>query len=106
MPHIVQQGSERHKSWNDIWQSVSFSVLSVSSLENFDLVEVPVPEPGNGELLVRNLVMSVDPYMRGRMNDAKSYVPPFEIGGVMGGGAVARVVGTNNPAFEEGDIVE
>ena len=49
-------------------------------LDNFEVAEVPVPEPAEGQLLVRNLVMSVDPYMRGRMNEGKSYVPPFELG--------------------------
>ncbi|MCZ6545491.1 MAG: NADP-dependent oxidoreductase, partial [Chloroflexi bacterium] len=55
--------------------------------ENFELVERPMPEPGAGELLVRNVYMSVDPYMRGRMRDVESYVPPFEVGKVMDGGA-------------------
>ena len=73
---------------------------------DFKLVEAPVPTPGEGQILVRSIYLSVDPYMRGRMNDVKSYAPPVQIGGVMGGGAVARVVGTNNPAFEAGDIVE
>ena len=56
--------------------------------ENFELVETPVPEPGEGEILVRNAFMSVDPYMRGRMNDVKSYVPPFQIGEALQGGVV------------------
>ncbi|MEV7231768.1 NADP-dependent oxidoreductase [Polymorphospora sp. NPDC051019] len=62
--------------------------------DNFAVVEVPVPEPGPGQLLVRNVVMSVDPYMRGRMNDVKSYVPPFRVGAVLDGGAVGEVVAT------------
>ena len=52
---------------------------------DFKLVETPVPQPGPGEILVRMLYVSVDPYMRNRMNDAKSYAPPEQIGGVMGG---------------------
>jgi NADPH-dependent curcumin reductase CurA len=60
--------------------------------EDFELAEVELPEPGEGRLLVRNVFMSVDPYMRGRMNDAPSYVPPFELGKVMYGGAVGEVV--------------
>ncbi|MFN2462203.1 MAG: NADP-dependent oxidoreductase, partial [Candidatus Velthaea sp.] len=59
---------------------------------DFRLAEVEVPEPGPGEVLVRNQWMSVDPYMRGRMNDAKSYVPPFQIDAPMDGGAVGEVV--------------
>ena len=73
---------------------------------DFKLVEAPVPTPRDGQILVRSIYLSVDPYMRGRMNDVKSYAPPVQIGEVMGGGVVARVVGTKNPAFKEGDIVE
>src|SRR5262249_35387826 len=73
---------------------------------DFKLVESPVPAPGEGQILVRSIYLSVDPYMRGRMNDVKSYAPPVEIGGLMGGGAVGEVVASNNPAFKEGDTVE
>jgi NADPH-dependent curcumin reductase CurA len=69
------------------------------------LFEVPVPKPGKGEILVRNLFMSVDPYMRGRMVDRKSYIPPFQIGAVMEGGAIGRVVGSEGGPFEKGDYV-
>ncbi len=72
---------------------------------DFKLVESPVPTAGDGQILVRSIYLSVDPYMRGRMNDVKSYAPPVQIGEVMGGGAVARVVESRNPAFKEGDIV-
>ena len=64
-----------------------------------------MPVPGEGQLLVRNIFMSVDPYMRGRMNDTKSYVPPFQIGEVLVAGAVGQVVASNNPDFAEGDHV-
>lgn len=73
---------------------------------DFKLVESPAPAPGDGQILVRSIYLSVDPYMRGRMNDVKSYAPPVQIGGVMGGGAVAKVVESNNPGFKEGDVVE
>jgi NADPH-dependent curcumin reductase CurA len=72
---------------------------------DFELVEVPVPEPAEGELLVRNLVMSVDPYMRGRMNDAKSYVPPFQVGAALEGGAVGEVVESTVDSHKPGDLV-
>ncbi|MEU4446271.1 NADP-dependent oxidoreductase [Actinosynnema sp. NPDC050801] len=72
---------------------------------NFDLVEVPVPTVGPGRLLVRNLVMSVDPYMRGRMNEGKSYVAPYEVGKALEGGAVGEVVASEAPGFEVGDAV-
>jgi len=73
---------------------------------DFKLVESPVPVPGEGQMLVRSIYISVDPYMRGRMNDVKSYAAPVPIGGLMGGGAVARVIQSNISAFNEGDIVE
>lgn len=58
----------------------------------FATVEQPVPTPGPGQVLVRNTWLSVDPYMRGRMNDAKSYVPPYQLGEALEGGAVGEVV--------------
>lgn len=73
---------------------------------DFKLIESPVPTAGEGQCLIRSIYLSVDPYMRGRMNDAKSYAPPVAIGGLMGGGMVGRVVQSNNPVFKEGDIVE
>ena len=73
--------------------------------DNFERTESPVPEPAEGEVLVRNIYLSVDPYMRGRMNDAKSYVPPFGIGEVLQGGVVGQVVKSRNKAFAEGDYV-
>jgi leukotriene B4 12-hydroxydehydrogenase/15-oxo-prostaglandin 13-reductase len=72
---------------------------------DFKLVETPVPTIGDGQILVRSIYLSVDPYMRGRMNDVKSYAPPVQIGEVMGGGAVGRVVESRNPAFKVGDVV-
>jgi hypothetical protein len=73
--------------------------------ENFELATVELPAPGPGEVQVKNLFMSVDPYMRGRMTDRPSYVPPFELGKAMQGGAVGEVVASNDPAFAAGDIV-
>ncbi len=73
---------------------------------NFEIAEVPLPEPGPGEVLVRNSYLSVDPYMRGRMRDVKSYIPPFEVGAVLQGGAVGQVVTSNDPSVEEGAWVQ
>ena len=67
--------------------------------EDFELAERELGEPEEGRLLVRNLFMSVDPYMRGRMNDAKSYVPPYELGKAMYGGAVGEVVAGGEPGL-------
>jgi NADPH-dependent curcumin reductase CurA len=73
--------------------------------EDFRLAEVQVPDPGPDEVLVRNTYMSVDPYMRGRMNDMKSYVPPFGLGEPMQGGAVGEVVASNAEHLAVGDTV-
>ncbi|MEU2163256.1 NADP-dependent oxidoreductase [Streptomyces chengbuensis] len=73
--------------------------------ENVALREAPVTEPGEGRILVRNLHFSVDPYMRGRMNDVKSYVPPFQLDQPMEGGAVGEVVASNADGFAVGDHV-
>jgi hypothetical protein len=72
---------------------------------DFKLVEMPLPGPGDGELIARTIYLSLDPYMRGRMNAAKSYAKPVEIGEVMTAGAVSQVIASNNPKFSEGDIV-
>lgn len=73
--------------------------------QDFRLVEGPVPQPGPGELLVRNLFLSLDPYMRMRMNAGKSYAPPVELGEVMVGGTVGRVLESRHPQFASGDLV-
>ncbi|MEU2434040.1 NADP-dependent oxidoreductase [Streptomyces sp. NPDC007861] len=73
--------------------------------EDFALREAPVAEPGKGRILVRNLHFSVDPYMRGRMNDVKSYVPPFQLDQPMDGGAVGEVIASNAEGFAVGDHV-
>lgn len=73
--------------------------------EHFEMTEEAVAEPADGEILIRNICMSVDPYMRGRMNDTKSYVPPFQIGEVLQAGVVGQVVASRNDDFAEGDYV-
>ena len=73
--------------------------------DNFALVEQELPAPGDGEFLVRVIWLSLDPYMRGRMDDVKSYAEPVAIGGVMEGGAVGEVLVSNHAGFAVGDIV-
>ena len=73
--------------------------------DNFRLESVPVPELADGEVLVRNHYLSLDPYMRGRMNDGKSYAEPQPLNAVMVGGTVGEVVASRNPAFAVGDKV-
>jgi len=72
---------------------------------DFEMVELPVPEPGEGEVLTRTLFLSIDPYMRGRMNDTKSYSTPVPIGGVMVGRTIGEVVASRDSGFAAGDIV-
>ncbi len=72
---------------------------------NFRIVETPVPTPGAGQVLVRHTFLSLDPYMRGRLSDAKSYAKPQEVGAVMGGGTVGIVEASNNPRFKPGNAV-
>src|SRR5206468_9712449 len=72
---------------------------------DFRLAEVDVPEPGQDQVLIRNAWMSVDPYMRGRMNDVPSYVPPFQLGAPLEGAAVGEVVASRHKRFAEGDVV-
>jgi NADPH-dependent curcumin reductase CurA len=73
--------------------------------ETFTTVEGPVPSPGDGEVLVRTLYLSVDPYMRGRMNEGRSYVAPFKLNQALTGGVVGEVTASRSPAFNPGDLV-
>jgi len=74
------------------------------SPENFRYESVSLPEPGEGEVLVRVHYMSLDPYMRGRMDDAKSYAAPVPIGGTMEAGGVGEVIASNSDHFKPGDF--
>lgn len=73
--------------------------------EHFRLIEEAVPEPGDGQILLKTLWLSIDPYMRGRMSPARSYAKPVEVGEVMVGGTVSEVVTSKNSVFKPGDIV-
>jgi NADPH-dependent curcumin reductase CurA len=72
---------------------------------DFDVVDAPLPNPGEGEILCRTIWLSLDPYMRGRMSDAKSYAAPVELGSPMVGGTVSEVLESKHPGFQSGDIV-
>src|SRR5512146_3508312 len=75
------------------------------AVDNFALVEAPVKEPQEGEVLRRTIYLSLDPYMRGRMSAARSYAAPVEVGQLMVGGTVSQVIASRNPKFAEGDFV-
>ena len=75
------------------------------TLENFQFVDTDVPKPAEGEVLARLLYISVDPYLRGRMREGRSYVPPFEVGQVIESGAVGEVIESKSPDFDPGDVV-
>jgi NADPH-dependent curcumin reductase len=72
---------------------------------HFRMEELAIPNVDNGQLLLRTLYLSLDPYMRGRMSDAPSYAAPVEIGGVMEGGTISRVESSKLPEFQVGDLV-
>jgi NADPH-dependent curcumin reductase CurA len=75
------------------------------SAANFDIVEEALPQPGHGEVLTRTIWLSLDPYMRGRLSDRKSYAAPVAIGGVMEGGTIGEVIASADPGFAPGDVV-
>ena len=79
--------------------------VGAPTAEDFDIVETPVPTPGEGQVLVRARFLSLDPYMRGRMSDAKSYSAPVALGAVMEGQTAGEVVASRAPGFAPGDIV-
>ena len=72
---------------------------------DFKMVETSVPEPGDGELLIRTIYQSLDPYMRGRMNQGRSYAAGVSLGEVMGAGTVGQVVASRHDRFAEGDFL-
>ena len=74
-------------------------------LSDFRIENAAIPTPGNGEVLLRTIWLSLDPYMRGRMSEGPSYAAPVPIGGVMEGGTVCEVMASNNPGFAKGEIV-
>ena len=72
---------------------------------NFDVVDAPLPEPKDGEYLSRTIWLSLDPYMRGRMAEAKGYAANVNLGDAMVGGTVGQVIKSKHPKFKEGDYV-
>lgn len=79
--------------------------VGLPAADDFELRGSDIPQPGENQVLVRNRWLSLDPYMRGRMSDAKSYATPVQIGGVMTGGTVGEVVASGDPGFKPGDMV-
>src|SRR5580698_213597 len=78
----------------------------VPTADNFEVATVDLPDPGPGQVQVRNTWMTVYPYMRGRMNDAQRYTPPFQLCEAMPGGAVGVVAASNDPSLREGELVQ
>src|SRR3712207_1796184 len=72
---------------------------------DFKIVETDIPQPGEGQVLVKNLYLSLDPYMRGRMNDTRSYAAKAELDQVMVGGTVGEIIESRHPKFQVGDKV-
>jgi NADPH-dependent curcumin reductase len=79
--------------------------IGAPTAADFDIVDGPIPDPGEGEVLVRGIYLSLDPYMRGRISGARSYAKPVEVGAVMEGRVVGQVVRSRDPGFQGGDYV-
>ena len=79
--------------------------IGLPTKEDFEFIQAPIAVPAEGEVLVRTVYISVDPYLRGRMNEGKSYVAPFELDSVLVSGAIAQVVESKSPNFKKNDIV-
>ena len=80
--------------------------VGMPAASDFELATVELPPPAAGEVQVRNLWMTVDPYMRSRMNDGKSYAAPFALGAAMQGSAIGEVTSSNDPSLKPGDVVQ
>ncbi|NWN95795.1 MAG: NADP-dependent oxidoreductase, partial [Bacillus sp. (in: Bacteria)] len=79
--------------------------VGTPTMEDFAFTEAPIGTPGEGEVLIRNVYISVDPYLRGRMEDVKSYIPPFQLNDVIVSGVIGQVVASQSAQFKKGDIV-
>ncbi|MFB0829566.1 NADP-dependent oxidoreductase [Brevibacillus laterosporus] len=79
--------------------------IGVPTRDNFTFIKSSIPEVNDNQLLIRTLYLSVDPYMRGRMNDQKSYIPPFQLDQVITGGVIGEVIETKSSEFQVGDVV-
>ncbi|GGC16783.1 NADP-dependent oxidoreductase [Novosphingobium marinum] len=80
-------------------------VSGVPKEENFEMIETPIPEPGEGEFVIRNLYFSLEPAIRGWLDGKENYFPPIPLGGVVRGPSVGRVVKSNNPDYQPGEVV-
>jgi NADPH-dependent curcumin reductase CurA len=96
----TQQNSQVNRQW-----TLATRPVGAPSINNFNFVERDKPTPKQGEILLRTVFLSLDPYMRGRMNDAKSYAEPVAIDEVMVGGAVCRVEASSHPDYDVGEWV-
>jgi Putative NADP-dependent oxidoreductases len=104
--HELQRGTSMSSS-SKLQRAIVLNSRPVGAptADNFRLRETPLPVPADGQLLLRTLYLSLDPYMRGRMSDTKSYAEPVGIGEVMVGGTVSRVEASKHPHFRQGDLV-
>ena len=79
--------------------------VGTPSMEDFAFIEAPIAAPSDGEVLVRTIYISVDPYLRGRMQDVKSYIPPFQLNEVITSGVIGQVVESRSEHFSKGDVI-
>src|SRR5205085_6075972 len=101
-PRMIPKGETRMpRAWH-----LSRRPKGLPTAEDFELKEVSLPPLEEGMIRLQNRWLSVDPYMRGRMNDVKSYVPPFQLGAPMEGGAIGEIVESKAHGFAPGDLVQ
>jgi NADPH-dependent curcumin reductase CurA len=79
--------------------------VGMPTLDNFRLVDADMPQPNDGDVLAKSLYISVDPYLRGRMREGRSYIPPFEVGQVIDSGGIGKVIESRSSKFQPGEIV-
>jgi NADPH-dependent curcumin reductase CurA len=111
-PHTGAAVHAAHLPWSVVMPTSTMQRIVLAArpmgepvASDFRLEALPLPTPADGEILLRVLYLSLDPYMRGRMSERKSYVPPLQIGEVMDGGTVAQVLRSNHPDYQPGDLV-
>src|SRR5258707_2366390 len=104
MPHRRQREMNAMTTSREV--RLKSSPAGLPTAANFEVASVELADPGPGQVQVRNSWMTVDPYMRGRMNDVQSYVPPFALGEAMQGGAIGEVVKSNDASLKTGELVQ
>lgn len=107
LPRLPSPGLHAGDNGMDAYRQIVLASrpIGIPTPGDFRLETGPLPIPSDGQLLLRTQYLSLDPYMRGRMNDAKSYAPPVELGQVMEGEVIAEILGSRHPSYRPGDLI-